>query len=94
MSVDLRLFLNQTNVLAVTMRKTTNTLSFFVAFINIWSISEAFAGLSSPQHPTSYKTARGLMARSLQIPENIGSLKSTWYDEVNDPTARRQIYDE
>ena len=50
--------------------------------------SEAFA----PLLPS--KKAAALKAWSLQIPDNLSSFKSTWYNEVDNPTARRLIYDE
>lgn len=35
-----------------------------------------------------------LRAWTLDLPDNLGSFKSTWYNTVENPTARRTVYDE
>lgn len=47
-----------------------------------------------PTPVTGRRSSSGLKAWSLEIPENLGSFKSTWYNTVENPTARRTIYDE
>jgi hypothetical protein len=80
------------------MTKTTNILCFLLAFwATLLAVGEAFTALSIPRNQASSKVASStssLEAWSLQMPENLGSFKSTWYDTVDGPTARRQIYDE
>lgn len=55
------------------------------------SLSDAF---SVSKHFTRSRTTTERLAWSLDIPENLGSFKSTWYNTVEYPTARRKVYDE
>jgi len=35
-----------------------------------------------------------LNAWTIPMPEKFGSFKSTWYDEVDNPATRRQVFNE
>jgi hypothetical protein len=69
------------------MTNAKNLRYFFVALLAVLVGSEAFTISSSSRVKTS------LNAWSLQMPENLGSFKSTWYNEVQNPTGR-PVYDE
>ena len=40
------------------------------------------------------KASSRLNAWSLPAPSSFGTFKSTWYNEVENPTARRTVYEE
>ena len=41
---------------------------------------------------SQYRYTLRLPAWSLQMPDNFGPFKSTWYNEVDNPTARKTSY--
>mmetsp|Transcript_18808 Transcript_18808/g.46599 ORF Transcript_18808/g.46599 Transcript_18808/m.46599 type:complete len:121 (+) Transcript_18808:304-666(+) len=57
-----------------------------IALILVFAKCESFSNSAKLRY-----TVR-LAAWSLQMPENFGTFKSTWYNEVENPTARKNTY--
>eukprot|EP00980_Cylindrotheca_fusiformis_P007829 scaffold1669_cov129-Cylindrotheca_fusiformis.AAC.40 len=45
-------------------------------------------------HRAVKKSKVSLMSWSLHFPDDFGTFKSTWYNEVQNPTARKTVYED
>jgi hypothetical protein len=68
-------------------------INFLLAVLAFVGVSEGFTVQSAPRNHAMLSSS-SLRAWSIQMPDNFGKFQSTWYNEVDNPTARRPIYDE
>lgn len=71
-----------------------NIFLVLMTLLLMLSTAKSFSTTSARKASRAFKSSSSLMAWSLQMPANFGTFQSTWYNTVDNPTARKRVYEE